>query len=84
MVSLSIMGMTGWVNPFFLAVRRPWTLPVLRRWSAGDFFYGHSQDWAQGVMNLSLSPLWKPYLRLDLPAMTAAEPTPALAIAAAP
>jgi hypothetical protein len=45
---------------------------------------GHSQDWAQGVMNLSLSPLLKHYLRLDLSATAAAEPTPALAIAAAP
>jgi hypothetical protein len=38
MVSLSIMGMTGWVNPFCLAVRRPWTLSVARRGSAGAFF----------------------------------------------
>ena len=40
MVSLSIMGMTGWVNPFFLAVRRPGTLSVARRRSAGAFFVG--------------------------------------------
>jgi hypothetical protein len=40
MVSLSIMGMTGWVNPFFLAARRPWTLFVARRRSAGAFFCG--------------------------------------------
>jgi hypothetical protein len=40
MVPLSIMGMTGWVNPFFLATRRPWTLSVLRRRSAGAFFVG--------------------------------------------
>ena len=39
-MSLSIMGMTGWVNPFFLAVRRPWTLSVSRRRSAGAFFCG--------------------------------------------
>jgi hypothetical protein len=38
MVSLSIIGMTGWVNPFFLAARRPWTLFVARRRSAGAFF----------------------------------------------
>ena len=38
MVSLSIRGMTGWVNPFCLAVRRPWTLSVSRRGSAGAFF----------------------------------------------
>jgi hypothetical protein len=38
MVPLSIMGMTGWVNPFFLAMRRPWTLSVARRRSAGAFF----------------------------------------------
>jgi hypothetical protein len=40
MVSLSIRGITGWVNPFFLAARRPWTLSVARRWSAGAFFVG--------------------------------------------
>jgi hypothetical protein len=40
MVSLSIMGMTGWVNLFFLAARRPWTLFVARRRSAGAFFCG--------------------------------------------
>jgi hypothetical protein len=40
MVSLSILGMTGWVNPFCLAMRRPWTLSVLRRRSAGAFFVG--------------------------------------------
>ena len=40
MVSLSIMGMTGWVNPFFMAVRRPGTLSVARRRSAGAFFVG--------------------------------------------
>jgi hypothetical protein len=40
MVSLSIMGMTGWVNPFFLAARRPWILSVARRRSAGAFFCG--------------------------------------------
>ena len=38
MVPLSIMGMPGWVNPFCLAVRRPWTLSVARRRSAGAFF----------------------------------------------
>jgi hypothetical protein len=38
MVSLSIRGMTGWVNPFFLAARRPGTLFVARRRSAGAFF----------------------------------------------
>ena len=38
MVSLSILGMTGWVNPFCLAMRRPWTLFVARRWSKGAFF----------------------------------------------
>ena len=38
MVSLSIMGMPGWVNPFYLTVRRPWTLFVARRRSAGAFF----------------------------------------------
>lgn len=31
MVPLSIMGMTGWVNPYCLAVRRPGTLSVARR-----------------------------------------------------
>ena len=40
MVSLSILGMPGWVNPFCLAMRRPWTLSVLRRRSAGAFFVG--------------------------------------------
>jgi hypothetical protein len=40
MVPLSIMGMTGWVNPFCLAVRRPGTLSVARRRSAGAFFVG--------------------------------------------
>jgi hypothetical protein len=40
MVSLSIRGMTGWVNPFCLAMRRPWTRSVLRRRSAGAFFCG--------------------------------------------
>jgi hypothetical protein len=40
MVPLSIMGMTGWVNPFYLAVRRPWTLFVARRRSAGAFCVG--------------------------------------------
>jgi hypothetical protein len=40
MVSLSIRGMTGWVNPFFLAMRRPGTLSVARRRSAGAFFVG--------------------------------------------
>jgi glycosyltransferase involved in cell wall biosynthesis len=39
MVSLSIRGMTGWVNPCWLTVRRPWTLSVLRRRSAGAFFW---------------------------------------------
>jgi hypothetical protein len=38
MASLSIMGMTGWVNPFYLTVRRPWTFFVARRRSAGAFF----------------------------------------------
>jgi hypothetical protein len=38
MVSLSIRGMTGWVSPFCLAARRPWTLFVARRRSAGAFF----------------------------------------------
>jgi hypothetical protein len=40
MVPLSIRGMTGWVNPFFLTVQRPWTLSVARRRSAGAFFGG--------------------------------------------
>jgi hypothetical protein len=40
MVSLSISGMLGWVNPFFLAARRPGTLSVARRRSAGAFFVG--------------------------------------------
>jgi hypothetical protein len=40
MVSLSIRGMTGWVNPFFLAARRPWTFSVAWRRSAGAFFVG--------------------------------------------
>jgi hypothetical protein len=40
MVPLSIRGMTGWVNPFFLPVQRPWTLSVARRRSAGAFFCG--------------------------------------------
>jgi hypothetical protein len=40
MVPLSIRGMTGWVNPCCRAVRRPQTLSVLRRWSAGAFFVG--------------------------------------------
>jgi hypothetical protein len=39
MVSISISGMTGWVNPFFLAARRPWTTYVSRRRSADAFFY---------------------------------------------
>jgi hypothetical protein len=38
MISLSIMGMTGWVNPLRVAVRRPGTLSVARRRSAGAFF----------------------------------------------
>ena len=38
MVPLSIMGMTGWVNPSWLTVRRPWTLFVIWRRSAGAFF----------------------------------------------
>jgi hypothetical protein len=38
MVSLSIRGMTGWVNPLRVAVRRPWTLFVARRRSGGAFF----------------------------------------------
>ena len=41
MVPLSIMGMPDWVNPFCLAVRRPWTLSVARRRSAGAFFVAH-------------------------------------------
>ena len=40
MISLSILGMTGWVNPLRVAVRRPWTLSVVRRRSAGAFFVG--------------------------------------------
>jgi len=40
MVSLSIIGMTGWVNPLRVAVRRPGTLSVARRWSGGAFFVG--------------------------------------------
>jgi CxxC motif-containing protein (DUF1111 family) len=44
MVSLSIRGMTGWVNPFFLAARRPGTLSVLRRRSAGAFFLAQLQQ----------------------------------------
>jgi hypothetical protein len=40
MVPLIIMGMPGWVNPFCLAMRRPWTLFVTRRRSAGAFFVG--------------------------------------------
>jgi hypothetical protein len=40
MVSLSIIGMTGWVNPLHVAVRRPGTLSVARRRSAGAFFCG--------------------------------------------
>ena len=40
MVPLSILGMTGWVNPCCLTVRRPRTLSVARRWSAGAFFVG--------------------------------------------
>jgi hypothetical protein len=43
MVSLSIRGMPGWVNPFFLAARRPGTLSVARRRSAGAFFCGKSR-----------------------------------------
>jgi hypothetical protein len=42
MVPLSIMGMTGWVNPFFLVVRRPGTLSIARRRSTGAFFCGKS------------------------------------------
>jgi hypothetical protein len=38
MVSLSIIGMTGWVNPLRMAIRRPGTLSVARRWSGGAFF----------------------------------------------
>ena len=40
MVSLSILGMPGWVNPFCLAVRRPGTLSLARRRSYGRFFCG--------------------------------------------
>jgi len=46
MVPLSIMGMTGWVNPCCLAVRRPWILFVARRWSAGAFFCGPPRGFA--------------------------------------
>jgi hypothetical protein len=47
MVPLSIMGMTGWVNPFSLAVRRPGTLSVARRRSAGAFFCGPPRGFAR-------------------------------------
>jgi hypothetical protein len=40
MVPLSILRMTGWVNPCCWAVRRPGTLSVARRRSAGAFFVG--------------------------------------------
>ena len=46
MVSLSIRGMTGWVNPLRVAVRRPGTLFVARRWSAGAFFCGSPRGFA--------------------------------------
>jgi hypothetical protein len=42
MVPLSIMGMTGGVNLFFLAVWRPGTLSIARRRSTGAFFCGKS------------------------------------------
>jgi hypothetical protein len=44
MVSLSIRGMTGRVNPFFLAMRRPGTLSVVRRRFAAPFFVGKSHQ----------------------------------------
>jgi hypothetical protein len=40
MASISIIGMTGWVNPYSTAARRPWTLFISRRRSAGAFFCG--------------------------------------------
>jgi hypothetical protein len=40
MVCLNIMGMTSWVNPFLMPVRRPWTLSVARRRPGGAFFCG--------------------------------------------
>jgi hypothetical protein len=43
MVSLSISEMTGWVNPFRVAVRRPGTLSIARRWSVGAFFLWHTR-----------------------------------------
>jgi hypothetical protein len=43
MVSRSISGMPGWVNPFRVAVRRPGTLSVARRWSGGAFFVWHTR-----------------------------------------
>src|SRR5262249_3919083 len=58
MVPLSIMGMTGWVNPFCLAVRRPGTLSVARRRSAGAFFKDADRH------DL---PLVQPFARVDLP-----------------
>jgi hypothetical protein len=47
MVPLSIMGTTGWVNPFCLTVRRPWTLFVAWRRSAGAFFCGPLRGFAR-------------------------------------
>jgi hypothetical protein len=38
MVSLSIRGITGWVNPFFLAVRRPWTISIVWGGLGAPFF----------------------------------------------
>ena len=57
MVPLSIMGMTHWVNPFCLAVRRPGTLSVARRRSAGAFFKDADRH------DL---PLVQPFARVDL------------------
>jgi hypothetical protein len=46
MVPLSIREMTGWVNLFFLAVRRPGTLSVARRRSTGAFLCGRPGGFA--------------------------------------
>ena len=60
MVPLSIRGMTGWVNPSFLALRRPWTFSVARRRSVGAFFCGKPGSFALwGLRHVGGGSRWK-------------------------
>ena len=66
MVSLSIMGMTGWVNPSFLAIRRPWTFSVARRRSAGAFFCGKPGGFdLWGLRHVGGGSRWTPGVQLQ-------------------